>query len=133
MTQLPSGQDHSARGWSSVDRHVCPVCVMDLRLADALREAAIVDVCDYCGASTPGAPLAAPVDVLLDVVVPGLRRAFVELTDRPRGEPPCEDWQPLLTLRTEQLLLECDVTDDDKLLADLAGAIDTVWWRPREA
>ena len=41
--------EEEERGWTSVDKSVCPDCVGEPVLAAAVQAAADSDTCDYCG------------------------------------------------------------------------------------
>lgn len=85
------------QGWSFTDEHVCAGCVDDA-LEPAIRRAADDDeACDFCG-RTPAAPL----DVLLEAFVSGLRNEYGTADDEAvywdggkavtRGGGPREGW-----------------------------------------
>ncbi len=118
-------EDWEARGWSpAADKYVCPDCLLDHVLAQAVRDAAQADTCDYCRQSTPDQSLAAPVDVVLELVVPGLHS---------ENEDPIEQvaWEGGFTIDptdTRDLLQEYEVTENGDLIDDIAEAIATTHW-----
>lgn len=62
--------EEEGRGWrDGPERYVCAECADDEFLAEQVKDAAEQTRCDYCDAeSSDGAPIAAPVNVLLQLV-----------------------------------------------------------------
>lgn len=120
------------RGWSGCDRHVCPDCVLDAALKQVMREEATSATCDYCGHSTPGTELAAPVDVLLDAVVQGLRSEYEDPVQGVAWDSREGGWQGAKVHDTDALLLDLEITEDGDLLADLSSAIQVEQWCQRD-
>src|SRR4051812_45633209 len=66
-------EEREALGWFPVDdKYVCPECLSDHVLVQAATEGAEADSCSYCHQRTPGKPLAAPVDLVLELIAAGL-------------------------------------------------------------
>ena len=64
--------EEQQRGWVSSDKLVCVECIEDPALHDMVQTRVDSDsVCDFCGKSS-----AAPLDVLVDVFVNGLKNEF---------------------------------------------------------
>lgn len=64
--------EQDEQGWDYSDKFVCPACVRDEHLADAVAaEAADSEHCDFCGAKP-----AAAMDVLLAAFMVGVRRDY---------------------------------------------------------
>lgn len=61
------------RGWSSVgDKYVCAKCFADYALAKFVRENAVSKHCDYCGCTSKGRPIAAPIDDVMEEISAGI-------------------------------------------------------------
>jgi hypothetical protein len=120
------------RGWSGCDQHVCPDCVLDDRLKHLIREQATAATCDYCGRSTQGTGLAAPVDVLLDAVVQGLRSEYEDPVQGVTWDSREGGWQGAKVHDTDELLMDLDITEDGDLFVDLCRAIQVEQWCQRD-
>lgn len=119
------------RGWSSIDGVVCSQCVIDAELRSAIRSAAGHEQCTFCGI-VPAAPDAsADVDVILALIVDGLRYEY---------EPPVEQvgWSSrdggyqMATYDTEDLLGNEEVTENPELIRALVDAIEETEWVQRD-
>lgn len=119
------------RGWSSIDGVVCSQCVIDAVLRSAIRSAAGHEQCTFCG-TVPTAPDAsADVDVVLALIVDGLRYEY---------EPPVEQvaWSTrdggyqMGTFDTVALLENEEVTENAELIQALADAIKETDWVQRD-
>jgi hypothetical protein len=65
-----------SRGWSDLDTTICSECVVDEALVAAIQAHGGSDQCDYCG-ETPAAPQAsAPIELVLELVVDGLKLEY---------------------------------------------------------
>lgn len=62
------------RGWSSPgDKYVCPKCFDDYALASFVKDNASEKKCDYCGRTSKGKPIAAPIDDVMAEISKGIR------------------------------------------------------------
>jgi len=67
-------EEDEARGWrSSGDRYVCAECFVDSALRKFASAHAEADTCDFCGTRRAGQPIAAPVDLLVELIAESLR------------------------------------------------------------
>jgi len=67
-------EEEEARGWrSSGDRYVCAECFVDPALREFASAHAEADTCDFCGARRSGQPIAAPVDLLVELIAESLQ------------------------------------------------------------
>ncbi len=116
-------EEREALGWFPIDdKYVCPDCLNDPLLAAAVRDAAEVETCSYC--LRPGSSLAAPVDVVLELVVPGIRSEYED----PINGAGWDDGWTVHTTDTFDLLQDYEVTENGDLLEDLTRAIITTEW-----
>lgn len=114
------------RGWSSIDRNVCAGCMADSALGTAVTEALEFNACDYCGRSDDDELIAAPVDVVLEAVVQGLRTEYEDPLEEVAWSSADGGFQ-MPVFDTWELLQDHEVTEDVELLADLAGSIEQQW------
>lgn len=114
------------RGWSSVDRSICARCLSDSALRNEVVSAVEFGQCDYCGRGGNGDPIAAPVDVVLEAVVQGLRSEYEDPLEEVAWSSADGGYQMPVS-DTWHLLQEHEVTENAKLLTDLAGAVEQQW------
>lgn len=115
------------QGWSRVDKHVCAGCLSDAALAAAVEAAAEAQPCDYCDRSSDATPVAAPVDVILEAVVQGLRTEYGDPDNEGVAYSTADGGYQMLTIDTWDLLQDYEVTENGDLHADLSSAIDRRW------
>jgi hypothetical protein len=120
-------EEIEARGWASVDAWVCPDCLDDPVLKAAVKQAADARACGYCGEESDDAPLAAPVDVILPLIVDGLRAEYEDPVEQCPYDSSEGGWQLFEPQDTWDVLQDHEATADDGLLAALSNAIDGQW------
>ncbi|WP_430389049.1 HEPN-associated N-terminal domain-containing protein [Dyella sp. 20L07] len=83
------------RGWHESDKHACPRCVGDSYLKKIVRSDLTSPRCDYCGRRSH-IPIAASINVLLEVIYPAVNAYFNEPSDAgvpwDEGEYQVEGW-----------------------------------------
>ena len=84
------------------------------------------NVCDYCGRSGSGDPITAPVEVVLEALVQGLRIEYEDPLEEVEWSSADSGFQ-MPTFDTWDLLEDHGVTWNEELLADLAGAVEQQW------
>lgn len=114
------------QGWSSVAKSVCDECLTEPALAAAVQGAVDADACDYCGRRSEES-IAAPVDVVLDALVRGLRAEYGDPNDEGALWVSKDGGFQVNTYDTEDLLWDFEVTENADLHADLSRAIDHTW------
>lgn len=117
------------QGWSPIDKNVCADCLTEPALANAVRHAVAAKECDYCGHSSEMHSVAAPVDVLLEAIVEGVRTEYGDPDDEGIMYVSAEGGYTLPTFDTWDLLRELEITDIEDLYADLSVSISGSWCR----
>lgn len=117
------------QGWSSVDKNVCPDCLAEPALADAVRSAADDPKCDYCNQYLDGAPIAAPVDVVLEAIVDGIRTEYGNPDDEGVMYISAEGGYTMPIFDGWDLVMDLGITENDDLVTDLSQAISGQWCR----
>lgn len=119
------------RGWADVGKTVCSACLFDEALIAAVRGSNGTAPCDYCGA-TPIAPEAsAPVELVLELIVDGLRTEYEDPIEQVPYSSADGGYQMAL-LDTEDILSNHEVTEKYPLLLDLISAIEQQEWVQRD-
>jgi hypothetical protein len=120
-------EEADARGWTSVDASVCPNCLDDPALKAAVEQAAHAYACGYCGAQSNRGPVAAPVDVVLPLIVDGLRAEYEDPIEQCPYDSSEGGWQVVEPQDTWDVLQDHEVTSNGDLLAALSNAVDRQW------
>jgi hypothetical protein len=109
------------------DKYVCPGCITEPILAEAVRQQADDEACSYCGASP-----AAPIDVVIDAVTEVLE---FEYTD-PANELPYESreggYQGTVYDGDELVYDMTPWTENEALLEDVAYDLGGTAWCQRD-
>jgi hypothetical protein len=117
-----------ARGWEDVGTTICAECVVDEALIEAVKAHGGTNECDYCG-KVPTAPVAsAPFELVLGLVVDGLNHEYED----PVQQMAWDGGYVGYVQHTYELLWELDITESEKVLDELAGAIKTAEWCQRD-
>ncbi|TDL44668.1 HEPN-associated N-terminal domain-containing protein [Kocuria rosea] len=114
------------QGWSSVAKSVCDDCLTEPVLAAAVQGAVDAYACDYCDRRSEES-IAAPVDVVLDAIVRGLRVEYGDPNDEGALWVSKDGGYQVPTYDTGDLLWDFGVTENDDLHADLSSAIGRTW------
>lgn len=120
-------EDIEQRGWTSVGASVCPECLDDRVLKAAAKRAADAFACDFCDETSDVEPLAAPVDVILPLIVDGLRAEYEDPIEQVPYDSSEGGWQVVEPQDTWDVLQDHEVTGNSDLLAVLSNAIDRQW------
>ncbi|MGD7708329.1 HEPN-associated N-terminal domain-containing protein [Microlunatus sp. Y2014] len=121
-------EEASDRGWWSAESSICPNCVSDAALAQAITEVAGPDQCDFCDMAAG----AAPFDVLLEAVVSGIRFAYEDPIEQVMYDS-SEGGYQTVTFDTDELLTwELDVSDNGQVLEALTEHIEGDVWCERD-
>lgn len=121
-------EEVEARGWADVDTIICSQCVVDAALVDAVRQHGGTEVCNYCEEAPSGPEASAPFEVVLELVVDGLKLEY---------EDPVEgmawDGGYVGTVHdTWDLLWELEITEREDVHLALNDAIVTEQWCQRD-
>ncbi|UBQ02763.1 HEPN-associated N-terminal domain-containing protein [Curtobacterium sp. TXMA1] len=119
------------RGWSSIDGVVCSQCVIDAELQSAIRSAAGQERCSFCGTLPVVPDASADVDVILALIVDGLRYEYEPPVDQVAWSSRDGGYQ-MGTSDTADLLEHEQVTDNPELMQALADAIEETEWVQRD-
>ena len=119
------------QGWSPVGTYVCPDCITEGALAELVAATVrnggdVADECSYCEA-TDTAAIAAPVEVVLEAIVQGLRAEYGDPDNEGVLWSSADGGYQMPTYDTWDLLDEFEVTENDDLRSDITNAIDQAW------
>lgn len=107
------------RGWRESDKHVCPRCVGEDYLKKIVSSNLASNRCDYCDRRSR-APIAASVNVLLEVIYPAVNAYFNEPID---AGVPWEEGEYLVeTWSMEEILEELGFEGHAELIQDVIDA-----------
>jgi hypothetical protein len=113
-----------ARGWSDVGTTICSECVVDEALVAAIKHRGGTEPCDYCE-QEPKAPTAsAPIELVLELVVDGLRHEYED----PAEQMAWDEGYVGSVYDTWDLLYDLEVTDREDVHRDVHGAIGLGHW-----
>lgn len=118
-------EEVESRGWNDIGTTVCTRCLVDDALVAAIELLGGQVRCDYCGRVPTGGAASAPFETLLALVLDGLTSEYedpIESMAWTEGE------YVGLTIDTDDLLMELEVTDHDGVLKDLCRAIHRDRW-----
>lgn len=117
------------QGWSYSDAVVCPRCLDEPVLKQALHHAADTSLgpCTFCGRLRDAAPL----DVVLELVVDGLRTEYADPVEEAYYDS-SEGGYQAATQDTEELLYENDVSSDHSVIQAISRSIHTTEWCDRD-
>lgn len=110
------------RGFNSIEKFVCADCVTDSFLKQVVGDAVSSRECDYCE-SEANEDIAAPVDSLMDIIMPTLLRFFAEPTQAGVRYERSEDGFDAEIDTTEDALSTLGLMCDDGLFEDIAESI----------
>ena len=118
----------AARGWADVGATICSECVVDAALVEAIVETGGVEPCEYCQ-KTPILPNAsAPIEVVLELVLAGLRHEYEDPIEQMGWEG---GWQGAAVHDTWDLIYDLEVADREDVHGDLVKAIEQDQWCQR--
>lgn len=121
-------EEVDARGWSDVGTTICSSCVVDDALVAAIQHHGGTDPCDYCE-EAPEEPVAsAPIELVLELVVDGMK---LEYEDPVEGMA-WEGGYVGVVHDTWDLLWELEITERDDVHEALHSAIVTDQWCQRD-
>lgn len=121
-------EEVDARGWSDVGTTICSACVVDEALVRAIQTHGGTDSCDYCVA-TPHAPDAsAPIELVLEMIVDGLKYEY----ESPAEQMAWDEGFVGTVFDTWDLLCEFGVTEREDVHETLHGAIGNEQWCQRD-
>jgi hypothetical protein len=117
-----------ARGWEDVGTMICGECVVDEALVSAITAYGGADECEYCG-KLPTAPTAsAPFELVLELVVDGLRHEYEDPIEQMAWDGGyVGDVQD-----TYDLLWDLEITESEDVHQALLRAIETAEWCQRD-
>ncbi len=117
-----------SRGWSDLDTAICSECVVDKALVAAIRAHGGAGQCDYCEA-TPTAPDAsAPIELVLELVVDGMKLEY----DDPVEGMAWDGGYVGVVHDTWDLLWDLEITEREDVHEALHSAIVTDQWCQRD-
>lgn len=116
------------QGWSYSDAVICPDCLEEPILEQAVHHAANASLgpCTFCGQVD-----AASLDVVLELVVGGLREEYTDPINEASYDSGEGGYQ-VATQDTEELLDENDVSSDQAVIEAIARSIHTTEWCGRD-
>lgn len=116
------------RGWSApLDKYVCANCVDDARLKSVVLKAVVNATCSYCK-QVGSDNIAAPIDVLIDVVFNTVSYLFNEPTEA--GVPWDEGAFIVEPIHTYDVLRALPLDCHDELFEDVAKSFNDDCWVP---
>ncbi|MHA7274608.1 HEPN-associated N-terminal domain-containing protein [Arthrobacter sp. TMT4-20] len=116
------------RGWYEDGTIVCTDCITEQVLAQALRDQNTKDVCSYCGRTPSAAAASGPIEVVLPLIVNGLRHEY---------EAPVEalaydgEWVGAV-YELSDLLWDFEVTERESVHEALCDLIPQEQWCQRD-
>lgn len=121
-------EEIESRGWADIGTLVCSRCVEEQALVAIVRNHGVEDSCDYCG-ETPESPEAtAPIELVLEAVVDGLKHEYED----PVENMAWDDGYVGTVYDTWDLLMDFGVSAHDKVFEALNDAIVTSQWCQRD-
>jgi hypothetical protein len=121
-------EEVETRGWSDVGTTICSECVIDPALEDAIKAHGGTDPCDYCE-ETPTPPAAsAPLEVVLELVVDGLRHEYED----PVEQMAYDAGYVGTVYDTWDLLWDLEITEQEDVHNALHDAIQQGQWCQRD-
>lgn len=124
--------EQQERGYYYVaDRYVCSDCFDDYAIAAFIKKNAQRDSCDYCGKSTPGSAIAAPIDDVIGLIVEGIESEWGDPDNEGMAYESAEGcYQGTVTDTWDLLLHELEVVDDSgsALFKDLMESLGHRTW-----
>lgn len=121
-------EEIEARGWSDVGTTICSECVVDQALTTAIRQAGGADSCDYCGRAPESPNASAPIEVVLELVVDGLKFEYED----PVEQMAWDGEYVGIVHDTWDLLWDLEITERDDVHEALHRAMLTEQWCPRD-
>lgn len=121
-------EEVESRGWRDLGTTVCSNCLADSALVQAVRQYGGLEACDYCG-ETPAHPTrSAPIELVLDLVVGGLKHEYED----PVEQMAWDDGYVGEVHDTWDLLWDLGVTEREDVHLALLGAIVGAQWCQRD-
>lgn len=117
-------EEVEARGWGDVGTTICNQCVVDPALVAAVRQHGGTDPCDYCEEAPIEPDASAPFEVVLELVVDGLK---LEYEDPVEGMAWDEGYVGTVH-DTWDLLWDLEITEREDVHLALNHAIVTEQW-----
>lgn len=124
-------EEVESRGWANLEKFVCSECLLDSSLVAAVRAEGGEDPCDYCDEAPVAPKSSAPVEVILELIVDGLRYEYEDPIDQVLYSSADGGYQ-MPSSDTWDLLERHAVTDNGALLDDLVSAIQQEVWVDRD-
>jgi hypothetical protein len=121
-------EEVEARGWSDVDTTICSECVVDQALIAAIKAHGGTEECAYCGEVPTSPSASAPFELVLELVVDGLRHEYED----PVEQMAWDEGYVGTVHDTWDLLWELDVTESDAIHKEFHDAITTGQWCQRD-
>lgn len=121
-------EEIEARGWAEVGTTICSECVVDSALVDAIREHAGEDICDYCKRVPARHEASAPFDLIVELVVNGLKFEYED----PVEHMAWENGYVGTVHDTWDLLWELGITQRDDVHESLHRSIAGSEWCQRD-
>jgi len=121
-------EEIASRGWADVDKVVCSVCINEEALADAIRAHSGKLACDYCELIPVSPQATAPVELVLELIVDGLRREYEDPNESMAWDG---GWVGSVA-DTWDLLWDFEVTEREDVHDDLHAAIAQAQWCQRD-
>ncbi|MHA6512981.1 HEPN-associated N-terminal domain-containing protein [Tessaracoccus sp. Z1128] len=120
-------EEVQARGCSDTDGMVCSICITEPALVQVIRTEGAATECSYCG-SIPEAPNATvELERIVQLVTDGLQSEYEDPAEG-AGWDGREGGYQVPTFDTPDLLWDHEVTENDKLLFDIARTIELELW-----
>lgn len=117
-----------SRGWSDLESTICSGCVADKALVSAIRAHGGSDECDYCEEEPVAPEASAPIELVLELVVDGLKLDYED-----PGEGMAWDGGYVGVVHdTWDLLWDLEVTEREDVHEALHSAIVTAQWCQRD-
>ena len=118
-----------ARGWYEVGTFVCTDCIAEQALAQALRDQDTNDMCSYCGRTPVGSAASGPIEVVLPLIVGGLRYAYEAPVEHMAYD---SEWVGAVVHELSDLLWDLEVTEREDVHEALYDAIPQEQWCQRD-
>jgi len=122
-----------SRGWrDGPNKHVCGECADDEYLAQLIEAEADCDTCDYCGATSPdNAPIAAPVNVLLEAVAATVYHYWIDPAAELSYESAEGGYQGEVIDTREMVADHIGMSWEEELLDDVIASLTNEVWCKR--
>jgi hypothetical protein len=134
MSQMSMSERHmeevEERGWDDIGTTLCSACVSDIALIRTIEATGGLERCDYCGEHPHSPSASAPIEIVLALVVYGLRFEYEDPIEQMAWDE--GEYVGGAIYNTSDLLWELEVSEHQHVVDALVDAIVTTQWCQRD-